>query len=148
MIAGMTAMYVAMAGGPTVLPAGAWIRLSTVVAVAIVGWMFACGARERPFSFLWWPALVQQLAMVYMWTAAGDQAGWLTGLLAAYFVLEALAWLVIPARGQVEAGASSVESGSGVEVRTDRVAAPIGRVGLATMAAAMGYMFVGMQLLM
>ncbi len=147
MIVGMISMYVANLSGRMWVPAGAWTRLHALVAAAIILWMVVCGARERPFSFLWWPALVQQVAMVYMWTAPGDWLAWLTYALAGYFGAEALAWLLSSPRERAAVSTETGGPGPRLAVMPGRAAAPIGKVGMATMAASMSYMFVGMQLL-
>ena len=148
MIVGMISMYVVMANGAYLVSAEVWTRLHLLLATAIVLWMLACGVRERPFSFLWWPALAQQVAMIYMWTAASDWVVWLTDAFAVYFVVEAVAWLLgscTEARPR-KVRADGPEARSTVMLRRDGAA--IGKIGMAPMAASMGYMLVGMQLLM
>lgn len=148
MIVGMIYMYAASASAPTLVSARVWMWFYVVTTSAIVVWMLVCSGWERPFSYLWWPALVQQAAMIYMWASTSDWVAWLTYTFAFYFLIEALAWLLGLRVEGMPGNARAFGPGARSMVVPLGDGSPIGKISMATMAASMGYMFVGMQLRM
>jgi hypothetical protein len=146
MLLGMLYMYASLAFGWAWAAQPIWMLVYSASSFALVVWILLRLLRRRPLSRLWIVALAQQGAMIYMWLPMSD---WIPGIsyaFAAYFALETLAWLTAlrnapaPSRAGAETArlrAMALESTSAV-----------GKICLSAMAASMGYMFVGMQLMM
>jgi LysM repeat protein len=146
MLLGMLCMYASVAFGFEWFPTGVWIIIYVVTSAAIIGWMLARFRQRRPYGKLWILALVQQGAMIYMWAPMRYWAPPLSYAFAFYFLVETVAWLrracVRPTPSMALAGVP----GSAVVPLAPRSA--FGDICMTLMAAAMGYMFVGMQLMM
>ena len=146
MLLGMLYMYASVAFGLEVLPAHVWLTIYVATSAAIVVWIWERYRQRRAFGHLWIVALVQQAAMIYMWAPMKYWLPLASYALAAYFALETSGWLVRacikPAPAAVVAGAV----GSPVPPLEHRSVR--GDICQAIMAASMGYMFVGMQLMM
>ena len=148
MIVGMIAMFAIMGFTVSWLSSSAWMWLYAITSAAIVVWMIVRVVRRQPFSFLWILALVQQAAMIYMWAPMSNWVPWVSYALAFYFLIETLSWLL----GLCNDGAPGRRFAVGPGDRS--LAMPMGhttwpgRLAMAVMAASMGYMFWGMQLMM
>ena len=146
MLLGMLYMYASVAFGLELLPAHVWLTIYVATSAAIIIWIWERYRQRRSFGHLWIVALVQQGAMIYMWAPMNYWLPLVSYAFAAYFALETSAWLtracVKPAPGAVVAGAG----GSVVMPLAHRSVR--GDICMAIMAASMGYMFVGMQLMM
>lgn len=155
-------------------PSSWWVNIFWLSTAAIGVWMVVRVVQRRPFSALWFLALIMQVSMAYMWMPTW--APMLTWALVVYFSLEALAWLAglmddsKPAMGigprsseSAPSGADPATTGSGATARgdvavleqTDKALAfvplwhnsVLSRVSMAVMAASMAYMFAAMQLM-
>ena len=146
MLLGMLYMYASVAFGLELLPAHVWLTVYVATSAAIIIWIWERYRQRRSLGHLWIVALVQQGAMIYMWAPMKYWLPLVSYAFAAYFALETSAWLtracIKPAPGAVAAGAD----GSLVMPLAHRSIR--GDICMAIMAASMGYMFVGMQLLM
>ena len=146
MLLGMLYMFASMAFGLDLLPPHVWLTIYVATSVAIIIWIWERYRQRRAFGHLWIAALVQQGAMIYMWAPINHWPPLVSYAFAAYFALETSAWLtracVKPAPGAAVAGAG----GSVVMPLAHRSVR--GDICMAIMAASMGYMFVGMQLMM
>jgi LysM repeat protein len=146
MLLGMLYMYAAMAFGLDLLPAHVWLIIYIATSAAVGIWIWERFRRRRSIGHLWIAALVQQGAMIYMWAPGNYWLPMVSYAFAAYFALETSAWLmracIRPAPGAAVAGrgGSLVMPLAHGSVRGD--------ICMAIMAASMGYMFVGMQLMM
>lgn len=146
MIVGMIFMFGEMGYGITWIPAAFWITFYAITTALIVGWLVIRFVQRKPLSQLWLLALVQQAAMIYMFLPMADWVAWVSYVLAAYFLLEALGWLL----GLASDDRPGRMFGPGDRSVVMPLGHPsfVGRVSLTVMAASMGYMFLGMQLLM
>jgi LysM repeat protein len=146
MLLGMLYMYASVAFGLELLPAHVWLTIYVATSAAIIIWIWERSRQRRSFGHLWIVALVQQGAMIYMWAPMNYWLPLVSYAFAAYFALETSAWLtracIKPAPGAAVAGAG----GSLVMPLAHRSVR--GDICMAIMAASMGYMFVGMQLMM
>jgi hypothetical protein len=146
MLLGMLYMYASVAFGLELLPAHVWLTIYVATSAAIIIWIWERSRQRRSFGHLWIVALVQQGAMIYMWAPMNYWLPVVSYAFAAYFAVETSAWLtracVKPAPGAAVAGAG----GSLVMPLAHRSVR--GDICMAIMAASMGYMFVGMQLMM
>ena len=146
MLLGMLYMYASVAFGLELLPAHVWLIIYVATSAAIIIWIWERYRQRRSFGHLWVVALVQQGAMIYMWAPMNHWLPLVSYVFAAYFALETSAWLtracIKPAPGAAVAGAN----GSLVMPLAHRSVR--GDICMAIMAASMGYMFVGMQLMM
>ncbi|MBO0734322.1 MAG: DUF5134 domain-containing protein [Methylocapsa sp.] len=146
MLLGMLYMYSAVAFGLDWLPERLWMIIYVATSAAIIGWMLVSAARWRSFGNLWILALVQQGAMIYMWVPMKDWLPPLSYAFGAYFALETIAWLTRayikprPANAGAEAGGSAAMALAPKSI--------FGDVCMMIMAASMGYMFLGMQMMM
>ena len=146
MLLGMLYMYAAVAFGFELFPVHVWVIIYVATSAAIMIWIWERSKQRRPFGHLWIVALVQQGAMIYMWAPMNYWLPLVSYAFAAYFAVETCAWLtracIKPAPGAAVAGAG----GSLVMPLAHRSIR--GDICMAIMAASMGYMFVGMQLMM
>ncbi len=146
MLLGMLYMYASVAFGLDLFPAHVWLTIYVATSAAIIIWIWERYRQRRPFGHLWIVAFVQQGAMIYMWAPMNYWLPLVSYAFAAYFALETSAWLtracIKPAPGAAVAGAG----GSLVLPLAHRSVR--GDICIAIMAASMGYMFVGMQLMM
>ena len=146
MLLGMLYMYASVAFGLDLFPAHVWLTIYVATSTAIIIWIWERSRQRRAFGHLWIVALVQQGAMIYMWAPMNNWLPLVSYAFAAYFTLETSAWLtracVKPAPGAVVAGAG------GLLVPPLAHRSVRGDICMAIMAASMGYMFVGMQLMM
>ena len=144
MLLGMLYMYASLVFGLELLPAHVWLAIYVATSAAISIWICGRYRQRRAFGYLWVVALVQQGAMIYMWAPMKYWLPLVSYALAAYFALETSAWLAractAPAPGGAVAGGLLVPPLAHRSVRGD--------ICMAIMAASMGYMFVGMQLMM
>jgi LysM repeat protein len=146
MLLGMLYMYASVAFGLDLFPAHVWLTIYVATSAAIIIWMWERSRERRSFGHLWIVALIQQGAMIYMWAPMKYWLPFVSYIFAVYFALETSAWLtracIKPAPGAAVAGAG----GSLVSPLAHRSVR--GDICMAIMAASMGYMFVGMQLMM
>ncbi len=146
MLLGMLYMYASVAFGLDWFPTPIWMIIYIATSAAIIGWMWRRFRQRRSFGHLWILALVQQGAMIYMWAPMTYWAPWVTYAFVGYFALETGAWLIgpfiRPAPGVAIAGVGRL-SASPPAYRS-----VFGDICMAIMAASMGYMFAGMQLMM
>jgi LysM repeat protein len=146
MLLGMLYMFASMAFGLDLLPAHVWLTIYVATSAAIIIWIWERYRQRRAFGHLWIAALVQQGAMIYMWAPMNYWLPLVSYGFAAYFALETSAWLtracVKPTPGAAVAGAG------GPLVMPLAHRSVRGDICMAIMAASMGYMFVGMQLMM
>jgi hypothetical protein len=146
MLLGMLCMYSSVAFGLELFPAHVWLTIYLATSAAIIIWIWERYRQQRSFGYLWIVALVQQGAMIYMLAPMNYWLPLVSYAFAAYFALETSAWLtracVKPAPGAVAAGA-----GGSVDMPLAHRSVR-GDICGAIMAASMGYMFVGMQLMM
>ncbi len=144
MLLGMLYMYASLVFGLELLPAHVWLAIYVATSAAISIWICGRYRQRRAFGYLWVVALVQQGAMIYMWAPMKYWLPLVSYALAAYFALETSAWLAractAPAPGGAVAGGLLVPPLAHRSVSGD--------ICMAIMAASMGYMFVGMQLMM
>ena len=147
MLIGMLYMYASMAFKWDWVPNGVWIAIYVVTTVAIIAWMVTRFVKKEPFSYLWILALVQQAAMIYMWLPMKYWVAWLSYGLAAYFLLETIAWLVGLCDDGKAGRGNAVGPGDRAKVIPLGHSTAWGRISMAIMAASMGYMFVGMQIM-
>lgn len=146
MLLGMLYMYASVAFGLDWFPARVWMIVYVATSAAIIGWMLVQFGLRRSFAYLWILALVQQGAMIYMWAPMTDwpMTDWVPRLSYAfvvYFALETIAWLT---RAYSTAFAGT---GGAVAIPLAERSA-LGDICMTIMAASMGYMFAGMQLMM
>jgi len=95
---------------------------------------------------MWLLALVQQGAMIYMWMPMNDWIPLVSYGFALFFGLEAFVWLT---RAYRQPLAENVLVGvAGPAVVSLAPTSVVGDICMTIMAASMGYMFVGMQLMM
>jgi hypothetical protein len=142
MLLGMVYMFAQVAFGVDWLPTAAWIVLYAATTAAIAWWIVARRRLKRSSGALWLLAFAQQAAMIYMWLPMKDWVPWLSYGLGIYFGAETLGWLArawtMTTRGAgCGAGTVSLEPKSRVN-----------DLCMTAMAASMGYMFIGMQLMM
>jgi len=145
MLLGMLYMFAGVAFGLHLLPSNAWTLVYVATSTAILGWILIRLARGRSFKKLWAVALVQQVAMIYMWAPMRVWLPLLTCGFVLYFIAEVVAWLA-NAYSKLEplaaAEAHARHSGGSLEPRS-----VFGDVCMTIMAASMAYMFVAMQLM-
>ncbi len=146
MLLGMLYMYASVAFGLDLFPARFWLTIYVATSAAIVIWIWERSRQRRALGHLWIVVLVQQGAMIYMWAPMNYWLPLVSYAFALYFALETSAWLTRactkPAPGPTVMGAD----GSLVLPLAHRSVR--GDICMAIMAASMGYMFVGMQLVM
>ena len=146
MLLGMLYMYASTAIRLDWIPTSVWITVYVVISAAIIGWMTEQFRRRGSFGNLWALALVQQGAMVYMWMPMNDWIPLLSYGFSLYFGLEAVAWLI---RASMQPSPAEVFAGSaGSDVVSLAPRSVVGDICMTIMAASMGYMFAGMQLMM
>ena len=145
MLIGMLYMYAAVAFGFDWLPAQVWMILYAATSAAIIGWMLLQYIERRAFGPLWILALVQQGAMIYMWMPMTVWVPRVSYALAVYFGLETMAWLT---RAFKPWSGNAVTGASGPVVIPLAHRSAFGNICMTIMAASMGYMFAGMQLMM
>ncbi len=142
---GMLYMFAGAAFGLHLLPPSAWTLVYVATSTAILGWMLIRLARGRSFKKLWAVALVQQVAMIYMWAPMRVWLPLLTFGFVLYFIAEVVAWLA-NAYSKLEplatAEAPARHFGGSLEPRS-----VFGDLCMTIMAASMAYMFVSMQLM-
>ena len=145
MLLGMLYMFAGMAFSLHLVPPREWTVVYVATSAAILSWMLIKVARGRPLNKLWCVALVQQVAMVYMWAPMGVWFPLLTYGFVLYFAIEIIAWLS-NAYSKLEplaaAQAQARHAGGSLEPRSI-----FGDVCMTIMAASMAYMFVAMQLM-
>lgn len=145
---GMIWMFGMMSLSWDAIPSSALVGLYCLTTAAILVWMVLRFARREPFSFLWILALVQQAAMIYMFAPMSIWNPLLSYGLAAYFLLETIAWIV----GLCDDGKAGRGFAFGPGDRSKAMALghgdALGNASMAVMAASMFYMFLGMQLMM
>jgi LysM repeat protein len=145
MLVGMLYMYASVAFGLNLLPTQYWMILYSATCLAIIIWILVRLGQRRSLSNLWFLALVQQLAMIYMWVPMRDWVPLLSYAMVVYFMLEAAGWL-ISAYGRLELSAAPRPTGSlAISPAPDSV---FSDVCMTLMAGSMAYMFAGMQLMM
>jgi LysM repeat protein len=147
MLLGMLHMYAAVAFGLDLLPAPVWMIVYAVTSAVIIGWMLVRLLRRHSFGYLWILALVQQAAMIYMWVPMAYWVPRLSYVLAVFFALEAIAWLAAAYLLKPWPGIAVVQAG-GSAVLPLAPKSAFGCICMMIMAASMGYMFTGMQLMM
>lgn len=149
MMLGMLDMYVSMEFGWQWLSAATWMWVYAAVTGAILAWLLARFAPRRPLSALWILVLVQQAAMIYMWAPpAAYWVPWITYGLAAYFAIEAAAWLSGLLNHTTRFGREpAIGPGDRSAVAVLHHSSRLGDLSMAVMPASMGYMFVAMQLM-
>jgi len=145
MLLGMLYMYAAVAFGLDWFPAHVWMIIYVATSAAIVSWMLVQYEQRRTFGFLWILALVQQGAMIYMWMPMTVWVPRVSYALAVYFGLETMAWLT---RAFKPWSGNAVTGASGPVVIPLAHRSAFGNICMTIMAASMGYMFAGMQLMM
>lgn len=144
MLLGMLYMFAGVAFGLHLLPSNAWTLVYVATSTAILGWILIRLARGRSFKKLWAVALVQQVAMIYMWAPMRVWLPLLTCGFVLYFIAEVVAWL---ANGYSKleplaaAEAHARHSGGSLEPRS-----VFGDVCMTFITASIAYMFVAMQL--
>jgi hypothetical protein len=146
MLLGMLYMYASVAFGLELLPARVWLTIYVATSAAIIIWIWERSRQRRSVGHLWILALVQQGAMIYMWAPMNYWLPLVSYAFAAYFALETSAWLTRACAKPAPGGAVAGAGGSLVMPLAHRSVR--GDLCMAIMAASMGYMFVGMQLMM
>ena len=146
MLLGMLYMYASVAFGFDWFPTGVWIITYVATSAAIIGWMMDQFLRRGSFGNLWALALVQQGAMVYMWMPMNDWVPLLSYGFVLYFGLEAFAWLIMASMRPSPANVFAGSAGSAAASLAPK--SVVGDICMTIMAASMGYMFAGMQLIM
>ena len=145
MLLGMLYMFAGVAFSLQLVPPRAWTLLFVATSAAILSWMLIKLVRGRPLKKLWAVALVQQVAMIYMWAPMRVWLPLLTYGFVLYFSVEIIAW-VTNAYSKLEplavAEAHTRHAGGSLEPRSI-----FGDVCMTIMAASMAYMFVVMQLM-
>jgi hypothetical protein len=147
MIIGMVAMYALVGYDLNWVPQTAWMWLYFITTTSVLGWMVIRFAQQRPFSYLWFLALVHQAAMFYMWSRMSDGVAWVSYGLAIYFLIETLAWLLGLGDDARPGRANAVGPGDPSAVVSLSSGSWPERISMAILAASMGYMFLGMQLM-
>jgi LysM repeat protein len=146
MLLGMLYMYAAVAFGLDWLPTRVWMIIYVATSAAIISWMLVQFGQRRSFSSLWIPALVQQGAMIYMWVPMKYWVPQLSYAFVVYFALETIAWLT---RAYIKPGPGNAVAGAGRSLVIPLAHRSVfGDICMTIMAASMGYMFAGMQLMM
>ncbi|MBG0810451.1 LysM peptidoglycan-binding domain-containing protein [Methylosinus sp. H3A] len=151
MAIGMVYMFGASAFGWDLVSSSVWTALYVAIAAAILVLIAYQLLRHGSFDFLWALALIQQGAMIYMWAPMNYWKPWVSYGLAVYFALEAIAWPLGLCSAQSLARVGAVVSGGGGSLAIagfERRSPLVENFCMTVMAASMGYMFVGMQLLM
>lgn len=152
MAVGMLYMFGASGFGWDFVSQPVWVALYVAIAAAIFVWIVYQILQHGSFDLLWIPALIQQGAMIYMWEPMNGWRPWVSYGLAVYLALEAMAWPLGLSSEQSLARVSSLFAGGGSGTVTvaglDRRSTLIENFCMTIMAASMGYMLVGMQLLM
>jgi phage tail protein X len=152
MAVGMLYMFGASGFGWDFVSQPVWVALYVAIAAAIFVWIVYQILEHGSFDVLWIAALIQQGAMIYMWEPMNGWRPWVSYGLAVYLALEAMAWPLGLCSEQSLARVSSLFAGGGGGTVTvaglDRRSTLVENFCMTTMAASMGYMLVGMQLLM
>jgi hypothetical protein len=145
MLLGMLDMFGATAFGFAWLPQRFWSVLYLATSAVIFGWIFVRLTRRRALGTLWIVALVQQVAMIYMWAPIRYWAPLLSYGFVFYFTLETAAWLAraYSRSRRQEAFAAAYPS----QVASLAPSSFLDEVCMAVMAASMAYMLAGMQLM-
>ena len=145
MLLGMLYMFAGVAFSLPLVPPRAWTLVFVATSAAIVSWILIKLVRGRPLKKLWAVALIQQVAMIYMWAPMQVWLPLLTYGFVLYFSVEIIAWLT-NAYSKLEplaaAEAHIRHAGGSLEPRSI-----FGDVCMTIMAASMAYMFVAMQLM-
>lgn len=146
MLLGMLYMYAAVAFGLDWFPTRVWMIIYVATSAAIISWMLVQFGQRRSFDSLWILALVQQGAMIYMWAPMTYWVPRLTYAFVVYFALETIAWLT---RAYINPGPGNAVAGAGASMVIPLAhRSALGDICMTIMAASMGYMFAGMQLMM
>ena len=146
MLIGMLYMYASLAFDVSAVPTGAWLALYVVSSAAVLAWMALRLLKGGSVGHLWILALVQQIAMIYMWAPMSDWVPAVSYGLAFYFALETLGWAMKGAsRG---AGGALILATGGPAPAPNPEGSLLDDACMTVMAASMAYMFLGMQLMM
>lgn len=146
MLLGMLYMYAAVAFGLDWFPTRVWMIIYVATSAAIISWMLVQFGQRHSFDYLWILALVQQGAMIYMWVPMTYWVPQLSYAFVVYFALETIAWL---RRAYIKPGPGNAVAAAGGSVVIPLAPRSFfGDICMTIMAASMGYMFAGMQLMM
>jgi LysM repeat protein len=146
MLLGMICMFVEMAFGASVAPGRLFFVFYVSTSVGVFAWITMRLLQHEPVQVVWLLALMQQVAMIYMWTPMDDWTPAISYGFAIYFTMETMIWTIKAARlgwvgdrllAGIAASQTDMPSISNVE-----------DLCMAIMAASMAYMFLGMQLVM
>jgi LysM repeat protein len=148
MLLGMLQMYASTAFGWNWLSPDAWMVLYAVTSAAIIIWILVRLGQQRSFSTVWTLALVQQGAMVYMWAPMAYWVPRISYGFAAYFALEAIAWLTGLCHDEPDRCSHPLAEAARSRVLPLVKRPTLNNICMTLMAASMGYMFAGMQLTM
>ncbi len=136
MLIAMLAMYCAMVFGKEWFPRSVWSLVYVAITLAVSIWILIrykqCGAVSR----MWALALVSQVAMLYMCLPMNQWIPLVSYAFAFYFACEGLSWLRHALLEQDTDGSTRL-----LQRRPN-----VDSLCMTLMAAAMGYMFIGMQL--
>ncbi len=136
MLVAMLYMYAAMSFRLHWISRDALLVLFILISAGVFCWTLMHYLRRGDLKKFWVLTFVQQLSMAYMCLAPIAWIPWLTYALVAYFAVETLFW---------SRGAFLQNEACGSTAR--RVPWPKAEeLGMAAMAASMGYMFLAMQL--
>ncbi len=147
MVLGMLYMYATIASGWEWLPARVWMLIYLMTSTAIICFMIALHKRQSSVSFLWILALIQQCAMIYMWAPMTYWTPWISYALVVYFALEMVAWPMGLCNEETPSLSHAFNADRSTRIAIGHQSIP-GNICMAVMAASMGYMFAGMQLMM
>lgn len=145
MLTGMLYRIPSMEFGWQWVPEAIGIAIYAAVSTVLIVWMLTRAARNRPFSFLWLLAFVQQATMIYMWVPTQYWVSWFSYGLVGYFGLETAAWLT--GRCKDTTPWSVIGRGERACFQSLNNGSFVGELSIAVMAASMGYMFLAMQLM-
>lgn len=145
MLFGMLCMFAQAAFRLRFVSPRAWWIFYVVTSAAILIWMATRIAQRRSLDKLWAAALVQQVAMVYMWTPIRFWSQLVTYGFVLYFAVEIVAWLAnagLKLKPVATVEPPACENCASLEPRSI-----LGDLCMTVMAASMAYMFVAMQLM-
>lgn len=150
MCSGMVAMF--LPAGLRPVPVSVWVAIFSTFAALMSTIITREFVRGQPIDSLWFLSLIDQVAMIYMFIAAGSVSSILTNGLAIYFTVEMFGWLTgafdddgnrgrfIPAKVGTRRSITQESSNHLAEVSSNNV-----RVTSGLMAAGMAYMFIMMN---
>ena len=146
MLLGMICMFVEMAFGTSLAPGRFFFLLYASISIGVLLWISLRYLRHETVEVVWLLALMQQLAMIYMWRPMENWAPVISYGFSVYFALETMSWVIKTTglswqSGRQLAGVALAQNdmGSGSHIED---------ICMAIMAASMAYMFFGMQIIM